>query len=543
MTEQFSYIKVEAWVRHPGASYSWNDLTPDLIYTPRPTGTRGATSPGISTMTADPGTFKFTLDNSATNSAGTLGYYSPDHPNSIRANDALSGRGGWGPGTPIRVSFAYDTWQPYYKWFGWIDPSGIRVYSGTNGERRVEVTCSDFLRQAAMRRLEGITSRSGMTPGDAMQMIEDYIPEVASSGLLQSPLASDYAVGLTAFETVFDGTGPNTTVLSEYEKIAQSAQRYIYVRGDLTGGEKLVMDSGRNTIPLVTAECGALLMETGDQILMETGGTNYILLDDTESPTFTDSEIMPGSQFSFGKHVTNRLEIVTYPRKVGASATDVLWKLQTPTQLEPGESITDIRGQYSEQTSGNKIYGTDFVDPPVSGTDYAAYQNEDGTGANLTSDLVVTPTFSSGEVSFTLENAGGTALWFGGTVIPFQVRGRPVSFQEPARVIFTDSGSMGDYGEQTVVIDRKYTHDPVTADRTNPPYLTQWADPKPGVDKLVLLANRDPSSMCAFLWAEPFTTCVVTESMTGISSESFLLTGYTFEIVDQNTVFWYPNFL
>lgn len=543
--EQFDYIKVEAWVQHPGPAYSWNDLTPDLIWNPRPTGTRGKTSPNVTTRMADPGTFKFTLDNSASNSVGTLGYYSPDHPNSIAPNNALSGRGGWGPGTPIRVSFAYDTWQPYYKWYGWIDPLGVRVYSGTNGERRVEVTCSDFLRLATIGRMDLITSQSNKTPAQAMEALEAYIPDIlALSSPGTSPLATEYRTGLDALETVFDGTGPHTTILSEYEKIVQSVSdtgTYIWVRGDLTGGETLVLGVRPQSIPVATADAGALLLENGDNLLLEDGVSN-LLLDELAQPHFTDNDIMPGSQFSFGKHITNRVEIVSYPRTAGTVTTDVLWKLQTPTPLNPTETVT-MRGQYSEQTSGNKIYGTDFQDPPVSGTDYVAKQNEDGSGATLTSSLSVSATFGSGEVSISVENTGGTALWFGGTAIPFQVRGRAVSFQEPARVIFTDSGSIQDYGERSVTIDRKYAQDPVTVNRISNPYITTWADPKPGIDKLVLLANRSPANMAAFLWAEPFTSCLVTESMTGISGETFTLTGYTFEIVDPYTVIWYPNFL
>lgn len=542
----FDYIKIEAYLSVSHV-WGWVDLTPDLIFNPRPTCSRGMSSPEPTSKTADPGQLKFVLDNSAQNSASTLGYYSPNHPNCISPNNELTGRGGWGPGTPVRVSFAYLEWQPYYKWYGYVDIGGIRVFSGTRGERRVEVTATDFMGRVANSKLNLMTVQGRRPPAAAMGMVVDNMPQ-SGPDLPQSPLAVDYDV-LSDFLSVFDGMSANTTALSEMEKIAQSSNSYIFAVGDSTGGELLKLCSINTTgVPIPSTSSGMVLMETGgtDYLLLETGGSNYLLLDEVSVPHFRDADIMLGSEFVFGKDIINHVTLTTFPREWSSGKEHVLWTLQDSTPVEPGETVR-IRGSYTDPTSGQRVNGTDFVDPPVVNVDYQAFQNADGTGADLTSSVALVSTFGSSDVELQITNNGGTTFYTGGTIAGgtalMRVRGRMIKQNDTVRIIATDEASMADYGLQPVTIEEKYARVPDSTHRTRAEaVITKWADPQYSVVQLQLLANRDQANMIAFLFGEPPMTCYITEAMTGLGTAAYNLMGYSFEMVDSHTVIWYPKF-
>jgi hypothetical protein len=393
------------------------------------------------------------------------------------------------------------------------------------------------MQELVQTKLNLLASQSNKTPREAVEIIFQNMPV---RPLYVGNEFTSYSAPLT---TVFDTYNRDTRAISELNKIALSAASalngYIYVTGDNSGGETLeVLTAAQSTIPKVTAECENLLDEAGDAILAE-NGDNIVSNDLQGNITFTDYEIMEGSKFSNGTHICNRVTSVSYPRELEASATSVLWKLYEPQSLAAGESIT-FRGQYNG-SAGEKVNGTDFV-TPVSGTDFAAFANSDGTGTNYTANMSVAAEFGSAEVEARVTNTHATDTFiFGGPSIPLQVRGRIVRTSDPVTVIEEDAASIALYGEFPLKVDLAYQRAPSHGTTEGEAILTFYSDPITTVDRLQLWANRDPLSMLKFLYCEPNFSCFVTESMTGLSNSLHRLVGYEFEIQGDN-VFWYPTF-
>lgn len=124
------YLKVEVEI-----SGAWVELTQDI--TGLTSSTRGILSGKVRDRIATPGRLAFVLDNSHANSAGTLGYYSPDH------GSALSG---WQEGLKVRAGFYSSGWQSgkvIWRFYGTIQR--IKIDPRARGNRKVSVEALDFM--------------------------------------------------------------------------------------------------------------------------------------------------------------------------------------------------------------------------------------------------------------------------------------------------------------------------------------------------------------------------------------------------------------
>jgi hypothetical protein len=510
--EVFQAITLEIYV-----SGAWTDIWTDVLHVPAPKCTRGIGGNAPQDRVAGPGRLTFSLDNSATNSAHLIGRYSPGHANCLT---------GWTTGIPVRLSFTYDNVQRY-KWYGHIEPDGIKVSYGVLGLRRVDVTCYDYMGLITYHKINLLTSQSSKTVKQSIQTIIANMPI--------SPLTTSLDnVNDFALTTVFDTSGADTTALSEFEKLSTANRMFIVVRGDNTGGETLYSGTAGNTsIPLVAASSGIMLMETGDQLLLETG--DAILLDEIELLTLTNAE-MTDADISYGKDLINYVTVVSYPRELGTVATTVLWTLQQANQLAAGASVT-LRGAYVG-SAGEKINGTDFV-TPVSGTDFAAFANADGTGTNYTANMTVTATFGAAEVELVVTNTHGSAsFYFGGASIVFQVRGREVRIQEPMRVITKDTTSINTYGVRPLSVDVKYQSSYDISAVIGGEYITSYdlKNPQYSFDRVTLVANKNTKCMYTFMYLEPHDEVhTISDTMTAVNGD-YILQSYDFEIIGGSTV-------
>lgn len=500
---------------------TWVNLTPDVKVSPPPQGNRGIMGNDPQAQLGDTGRLTFSLDNSHGNSAGLIGYYSPGHANCLS---------GWTTGLPVRLSFSY-AGLTRYKWYGRIEPDGIKVIPGSKGPRRVDVTCFDFMGQAAYHRLNQVQPQTNVDIDDALDLILANMPT--------QPLAKEFDKTLpSSLPYLFDNLSPTTTALSEMYKLTQNhAFSYIYVKGDGIGGETMVLaGSGpfAGLIPNVTTT-NELLLETGDHLLLEDG--SFLLLDESESLAFTDADILPGTEFSYGKNVFNYITLVDYPRRIDAAATTVLYSLESAQQLAHNTSIT-FWGTYKDPTGVSpRTNGTNMV-TPVSGTDFAAFANSDGTGTNYTANMTVTAEFFASDVKFTVTNNHATdSFYFGGPSIVFQCRGKGIYLDDPARVVVSDATSITQFGVRALNFDWKYAYTGIDIASHANSALTFYKDPVTELDSLKLSANKNAKNLLAFMFWEPHQAATVTETVTGFNRQ-VVMQGYNFEIRDGKNVFW-----
>jgi hypothetical protein len=511
VTEQFDDHGFEAEI-----SGAWVDLTPDVLHSPAPRWGRGIIDNGPLDRVGDATSLVFSLRNDAGNAARTAGYYSPGNP------DALSG---WTAGIPIRLWFEFEGAR-WYKFYGRIEPDGISIKAGLFTGNSVQVSVHNFMSQASAHELDLLAMQTNVR-------IDTAVPYILSNMVIQ-PLATEYDTGQSTFPTAFDTVRTGTKANAEFQKLAISEFGYIYDKGDLTGGETLVVE-GRNSrsnvanmqLPLTDAESEFLLDEDGNQILDE--DNNPILANETQEAYFDNSEIPARTQISYGKHIANKIKASSYPRRLDTGGTVVLYSLQKAFQVFAGAPQT-IRGAYRDPVGGASYVN---ADPDSMSADYAGNAQEDGLGSDLSGSLTVSPTFGTSEVEFVLSVSQD--LW----VTQLDAVGNGIYLYDAADTIFEDEASQTANGVQPLTFDMKYQDDPTVTAAFAEYTLGLEKDPHVTIDRYPLVANKNGMNMYAFLVMEPGARGHFIEGRSGQDGDFFVM-GYEAELVSGSIVNWLP---
>jgi hypothetical protein len=511
MSEEFSAITFEALI---GA---WVDISADVLHDPSPKWNMGIMGNDVLDRVGDPEELSFSLNNSANNSAGLLGYYSPTNANC---------RAGWGPGVPIRLSFVYFGGR-YYKFYGLVAPDGLETEAGLYAGRRVSVRAEGFMALAQRHVLELMSLKTNIT-------IMDAVPYILANMPIQ-PLTTQYGTGVDTFATVFDTIGENTTALSELQKLAMSEFGYIYTKGNGSNGQTLVVE-GRsdrtnieNTLVPDQSAVDVLLLETGDHLLLETG--DKLLFEASQTANFSDEQLAMKTEY--GANLANRISGTSYPRRVDAAATTVLFTTQTRILVTAGQTKSNIRGQYRDPAGITRINGQNMV-TPVASTDYIATANSDGTGTDYTANCTVVATYGTEQVDYSVTNTGATAFY-----VWLQARGKGIYLYDPINVIFEDTASVNTYGLFPLTLSMPYQNNPLAVESVGNLTLQNNKDPKLTVNSYTINANRDGKSMFAFLALEPGTRSRFAETVTGTDANYFI-NGYSAELIAGKIVNWTP---
>jgi len=510
--QSFTSYHIEVYINS-----SWVDLTPDVLHSPAPRWNKGMGN-GVLDRVGNPGNLRFSLKNGENNSANLLGYYSPKHANVLT---------GWDTGLPVRLYFVYEGIE-FHKFYGLIEPNGITASPATKGERSVKVSVHDFMSQAADHELKLLEFAESKKIEDVAALIIANMPI--------SPLYTEYGSGSDTFPFVFDTVTSSTSALGEWQKVALSEWGFIYEKSDgtLVVEGRAARTNTENTEISITAEnSGKLLLESGGALLLETGGA--LLLNQVQTPTF-DKLMESGTRISYGGNLANRIEGRSYPRRIDAAATTVLFALQTPFMIEAGKTKENYRGEYVDpDQKAQSVTGRDMVSP-VSGTDYIANAQEDGGGADKTAQLAVVHTYGVEAVNYdSLTNNDVGDIW----VTTLQARGKGVYIDEPVSVVYEDAASQLKHGIYTLKFDMRYQDDPTLVDIFSQLTLTQDKDPRLSIDKATLLANRDGENMFGFLQLDVGTRARFVEAMNAIDGDYYIM-GYSAQLIDGKYVFWSP---
>ena len=499
-------------------SAAWVALTADVLVEPAPTWNRGIMGNGPLDLVGHPGQLVFYLNNSTTSIGGVAGYYSPGHTNCLT---------GWTTGLPVRLSFTYEG-RTYYKFYGKIAPDGIIVATGQYRERYVQVMAIDYMFLISQHELNLPDYTSDKT-------IDQIIPLIIANMPI-APLATSYAAGVDTFPGIFDTVRPRTTAMAEISKVALSEFAPVYVKGDRTGGETLVSEA-RNTraatsnfqLQIPGEESGRLLLEDGTYLLLETG--DKVILSELQEADFDN--VMSGMSLGYGRTLANYVKAVSYPRKIDAAATTVLFALQEPFEIKSGVTKSGFRGRYRDPSgAATRICGRDMV-TPVKTTDYMANAQADGLGLDKTDNLTVTADYGTEAVEYTLV---ASADLF---VTKLQARGKGVYIYDPVESVYEDSTSQLAHGVHPLVFDMKYQDDPTMADTISALALQSYKDPHTTVEQVTINANRNAMTLFGFLSLEPGSRARFTETQSGID-EDFFIQGYSASIVSKRYIIWQP---
>lgn len=451
--------------------------------------------------TASPGTMKFKLKNPD-------GRYSPNH---------ASCTVGFKSGILVRLKCVYDG-VTHYKFYGRVTAGGIYVAPGQYGPRYVEVTAYDWFEQVTNYKISLPTLTTNKTAAETVALI------VANMSV--PPLSTEYNECQSIFPNVFDTVkAEKTTALSEGFKAVMSELGAWYLRHSGATGELMVVDgrytrSDRNlqAIPSVSVTREDILDTDGGQIL----GTDSAVLVDAGTSFFaalgtTDMPVITALTPANGKHTYNQIKFTTYPRYIDTTP-QVLYSLNSYIALGVGETRENILGQYRDPTGGAaRISGQSMISP-LATTDYLMFANSDGTGTNLTANLVVTANYGSEGVRYTLQNTGATA----GYVTKLQARGYGIYTYDPLTQYVEDAASLASYGPLELMLDMKYEQNLELVAEIASIQLDQYAQPKDSIESISFIANSSEYAMNMFLYLDVGMRIQVMEPHSAVSGDYFI---------------------
>jgi hypothetical protein len=486
---------------------TWTDITEDVISNPM-------VSSGISDNKDDDrvagvGVCRFTLNNSNSNSAGLFGYYSPGHVNC---------RQGFKTGLPIRISYLLTGLGKTPKWRGRIIPGGIEVSPGLYGDRRVQVTAYDWMEQASIHRLRLMAYTSSKRGDEAIALILANMPVQPQSVKLDT--------GYYTFTSVFDTVRDYTTAMAEFQKICMSERGYLYLRHNRESDEQLVWENRTHrdnviavtTVPAALSECGEILDEDGSAILDEDG--SEILSDDVDELSISGYNDMSVVQ---GDALANRITYTAYPKN---EFTGVLASTQTRIELAAGEKKEGLKLTFRDPDGSAKI-SAKSIDALVAGTDYTMNANKDGTGTDLSADLVVEYTAGVEGIEYSVENTGATDGY-----VYLQAQGTGIRLYDKVSVTIYDAASELSYGTQELKIDAPYLEDPAAADLFASTLLVALSQPYTEVKKVTFMTDSDVMKNF-FVAIETGFRIHVEESMCAIN-EDYFVQGWEFSDIGSN---------
>ncbi|MCL4822442.1 MAG: hypothetical protein KJ067_25215 [Vicinamibacteria bacterium] len=485
LLERFYFEDVET-VRHQvevelhGAGAGWTDLTPDVRLEASGLGAGyGIRGAGPLDRVAETGTLRFNVDNSARNSAKTLGYYSPE--NTLR-------RPGWGFNIGVRYSVTWDG-TTNTRHLGQL--SDMRVNSDPYGPRDVACVSSDWFEVAAKWRITGVPTLTHVRADEALAALIAAAPK--------RPRKVVAGQGSEVYDYTFD-TARGESALREGQRLVQSEFGMLFMRGSTDGGGVLVF---------------------------EPRGVRRTAVAEFELSDYVDFDADQG----LGS-VRNRIKVGVFPRQIDASPV-VLFTLQSTPTLAPGESL-QLECVYVDPAQKAARVGGTSMEPPVATTDYAANALPDGSGADRTANLSVAVEFFSDRAKVTLTNTHASSI----TVTHTQLRGLGLYTYEPVIVEAFDQESIDDYDEQDLAFDMPYQSSPLLAKAVADAVLLAWKQPVASSARVRFCADRryNPELFRAALQYDISSCIVVRDDIRGVN-RAFWINGVDLDL-DSDGIFW-----
>lgn len=435
----------------------WTELL-DIQINPPIQINRGIQGTSQRDRVASTGTMSFQLDNSAENSQKKLGLYSPNNVNALL---------GWDIGTAVRCTVTYlAIGETVFR--GTVVK--ITPISGKHGDRKVIVSCVDWMEEAATAKVHGIPIQ--------LNKRSDEVFLTILAGVERQPIAILAGIGADTYPFALDNAlDEEVSVMTELQKLAQSALEYAFVKRDGT-----LTWEGRHRRPNLT----------------------------TLAETLTDQDILSVQADRGREEIINRAEMQAHPRRVDAAATTVLFTHASKPRIERNTS-TLINALYRDPAQrATRVGGLNMV-TPVATTDYTFNTLEDGTGTDLTSQLVVGAVFGGNSAEVTVTNNGPQD----GFLTKLELRGKGVYDFETVLAIADNVLSKAKYGGSLFSLDMPYQHNLNTAKDAADFVVAQSKSLLTPVRGVSFIANREDRLMKAALRLEVSDRVRVEETMVG----------------------------
>lgn len=401
----------------------WTDVHEHVLIEDGLRWSKGIFDFGPLACVARPGVLTFSLDNEPPGLP--LGYYTPGNPN-CRPN--------FRHGTPVRIRLSDNISTVRYDWRGIL--RSITSEPGSYGGRRTICVAVDWMAKLAEADASGLELLRDVTADEALAPIVAVVD--------QPPALTDYDVGIYNFPFVFDDLGgDNPKALSVAQRVVQSEGGYLYVRGDTTEGETLRLENG--------------LARAVRSSVAEFDGGDFLFAE--------DGIVVPSTL----ERIFNFVETVTYPRSVDADNNTVLVQFDSPIEVPDGQTITVFADYRDPAQRAEFVGGADMQQPwsgfgspggsPLEPTDYSANTMQDGSGADVTSDVGIVGRYFGSRAAFDITNLSGGVAYVRGPLLGtspetsaegLRARGRGLYRYAPVITQGENTTSIAEYGVQEV---------------------------------------------------------------------------------------------
>ncbi|HEC23058.1 MAG TPA: hypothetical protein ENI95_09085, partial [Chloroflexi bacterium] len=383
------------------------------------------------------------------------GRYTPGHQNAKPGFEV-------GVAVRLRASYGGQTDTLFYGRLAEIIPRGER------GEPVARIVCRDEMAAVYTARLETFPLLLDARP-------KDVVTRLVRRAFTPPGLAGYWQLGRSQASELGQNTRlPDDDTGTDYDE-GQSVFPWVGDTWHAPPGE--------------VAGQGIAVARALREVCASEGGTFYLAADGT--PVFADRHARPrhitpdatlsGSlaglrvERSEGR-VANRIEITTHPREA-SSTVEVLWSLNHTLRLEEGVPRTLVCRYVDPDQKAIQVGAWEVV-PPAEGTDYAATDQPDGTGQDVTDYLTVEAEAGASSARLTL-----TSDWRGpGRNVAYvhllRVRGKPLRTYQPVTVVAEDEASQAAHGRRLLHLDMPLQDDAAVAGDLARALLANRKDPR-----------------------------------------------------------------
>lgn len=392
---------------------------------------------------------------------------------------------GWKKGIGVKLVLYFEG-VPYVRFKGTV--KSIKPGNGLFGHLRVNVHVTDWLEYAAEHPV--------VNPGVLANQRGDDVIQTALGLMPIQPAATELDTGMSVFPTTFDTVTSHTKTYAEFGKVAFSEPGAVYLRKDKFNGETLVFEAANHRggwkplsqIEKAKADSGFLQKEDDGYLLKEDGGR--IILNQAEE-FFADNNMM-SAETEYGERVINLFNISANPRRIDASA-QVLFKLDAPVAISGGQTIV-LKGTYADPAGGLPINGQNMITPATPG-DYLANTMFDSSGADLSADLIVTPSYGGEGFRHLVKNNSLYKGW----ITKFNYRGYGIYRYNPISHAEEDANSIAEFSTQSESMDQKYQNALLHGRVYAATVVEEERSARMILNKVTFIANRSNTLMMAFL--------------------------------------------
>ena len=427
--------------------------------------TRGIYSNKTSDCVAGVGTANFQLNNSETNSAKKLGYYSPGHPN-CRPGFALN----------IGIRIRFDTTVRWVGRLNIIDP-----VTGKYGTRRVNCQAVDWIDLATQIVVSNLPVQVNQLGNIVLSVIINSLDPASRppGGLFIKSASPDI------FPYTLDKTrDEQTTVQAEMYRIGLSGLAKIY----LDGAGRLIYESR--------------LARSAENSV--TPVDSFVASHGVSAPLNA-------------ANITNKVQVSVYPRLPGSTDV-VMYSMTQPTQIAVGQTITML-GPWTDPNTPNVRVGAVSLVSLVSGTDYLANSAANGSGTDLTASLTVVPGLSGNATQFTITLGGGTS----GYITKLQQRGKPLYDYGETVLTAKNDASIAAFGTKTSALQLSYQADPVIGQEFATLIASAYNQPRPDVNQFTrIIGFTNTAEIARSIRREISDLIFVSDELTALGNNFFI---------------------